>query len=143
MIDENQVRMIVQSMLKDAQYSVAKVPAHTHNRIDSLPVAQHDLTNTLGIVAADTSGTATIAVFTPENRPIQPTITGVFLISKDTTAGNVSIYNSGKTVATIVKGTTAGAFVGATSLSNSTSATNVTVASDSAGSATVFLTYKT
>lgn len=142
-MDQNEVRDIFQQLLKESQYNVAKIPSHTHQGIDSNRITFRDLLSTLFCVATTTNGTAPVFVFTANNSPINATITGIFLVSKDTTAGNITIYNSGKTVATLVKGTTAGAMIGATSLANSTSASLVTVASDSAGNSTVFMTFST
>lgn len=150
-MDENQVRAIVQSMLQVSQYSVPKVAFHSHNGTDSDRVSFRNLTHSLFITATNTTSGTVATVFDQFNAPINSTITGVFLISNDTTAGNISVYNgdpskvptTSRTVATLVKGTTAGAMVGATSLANTTGATLVTVKSDSAGNARVFITFST
>lgn len=142
-MNEQDIRRIVVEMMQNTQYSVAKVPYHVHTGTDSNRIAARNLQYALFPTATTTNGTTAVYVFDATNAPINPTITGVFLVSSDTTAGNISVYNSGKTVATLVKGTVAGAMVGATSLSNSTMATNVTVKSDSAGNSTVFMTFST
>ena len=94
------------------------------------------------IVATETNGTTTVDVFGATNG-FDGTITGVYLISKDTTAGTITIATDVGTVATIAKGATAGAMVGANSIANTgfTSAGTLTVVSDSAGEATVFITF--
>ena len=66
-------------------------------------------------VAADTNGTTAVSVFGASGLGVDVTITGVFLVSQDTTAGNITVENPASTVVcTIAKGTTAGALVGAT-----------------------------
>jgi len=93
------------------------------------------------VITVDTSGTTSVDVFGSNGAPIDSTITAVYLISKDTTAGNITLDVGGSTVATIAKGTTAGALVGASSLSNTTVSEDdaVTVVSSSAGDATVMI----
>jgi len=95
-------------------------------------------------VAADTNGTTAVSVFGASGLDTAITITGVFLVSQDTTAGNITVENPAATVVcTIAKGTSAGVTVGATTLSNTTVAagTNVVVDSSSAGNARVFITF--
>lgn len=46
------------------------------------------------------------------------TITGIFVVAKDASTATITIAGTQGTVATIAKGATAGALVGATSLSN-------------------------
>lgn len=97
------------------------------------------------IVVADTNGTTAVSVFGSSGLSYDIVITGVFLISKDTTAGNITVENpAGTTVCTIAKGTSAGALVGATSLTNTTvtSGTNLVVDSSSAGNASVFIAFE-
>lgn len=90
-----------------------------------------------------TTGTTAVNVFGSNGAPFALTIGGAFLISQDTTAGNITLKVNGNTVATIAKGTTSGAMVGAVSLSNTTVAAGdaVTVVSSSAGNAEVIITY--
>jgi hypothetical protein len=95
-------------------------------------------------VAANTNGTTAVSVFGASGLPVAVTITGVFLIAQDTTTGNITVENPASTVVcTIAKGATAGACVGATTLSNTTVAagTNLVVDSSSAGNARVFITF--
>lgn len=97
-------------------------------------------------VAADTNGTTAVSVFGSSGLSVAVTITGVFLVSQDTTAGNITVENPASTVVcTIAKGTTSGALVGATTLANTTVAagTNLVVDSSSAGNARVFITFTT
>ncbi len=95
-------------------------------------------------VAVDTNGTTAVSVFGAAGLEVAITITGVYLVSQDTTAGNITVENPASTVVcTIAKGTTSGALVGATTLSNTTVAagTNLVVDSSSAGNARVFITF--
>lgn len=95
-------------------------------------------------VAADTNGTTAVSVFGASGLDVAVTITGVFLVSQDTTAGNITVENPASTVVcTIAKGTSAGVCVGATTLANTTVAagTNLVVDSSSAGNARVFITF--
>lgn len=95
-------------------------------------------------VAVDTNGTTAVSVFGSSGLSVAVTITGVFLVAQDTTAGNITVENPASTVVcTIAKGVTAGALVGATTLANTTVAagTNLVVDSSSAGNARVFITF--
>ena len=97
------------------------------------------------VIAADTNGTTAVSVFGASGLGYAVTITGVFLVAQDTTAGNITVENPASTVVcTIAKGTTAGVCVGATTLANTSVAagTNVVVDSSSAGNARVFITYE-
>lgn len=95
-------------------------------------------------VAANTNGQTAVSVFGASGLSVPVTITGVYLVSLDTTAGNITVENPAATVVcTIAKGETAGVVVGATTLSNTTVAagTNLVVDSSSAGNARVFITF--
>jgi len=103
-----------------------------------------ELTGTREIAVANTNGTTAVSVFGATGLPYAVTITGVFLVAQDTTAGNITVENPAATVVcTIAKGTTAGVTVGATTLANTTVAagTNLIVKSSSAGNARVFITH--
>ena len=118
------------------------------DELDALAITGAKLSTGTGYftVAADTNGTTAVSVFGASGLSVAVTITGVYLISKDTTAGNITVENPASTVvATIAKGTSAGVLVGATSLANTTVAagTNLVVDSSSAGNATVFITFTT
>lgn len=149
-MDEAQILALIRKELdaraQSSQYKVSKVPFHTHNNLDSPPISFHSLTNAphTFTIAATTDGTTNVNVFTSGGAPYALTIIGVFLISLDTTAANITVLQRGNTVCTIAKGTTAGALVGATSLSNTLY--NVgdvfQVDSSSSGNAKVFITYK-
>lgn len=112
--------------------------------IGNAKVSGAKMTTTVGYfqVAKDTTNTTPVNVF-GATVPFACTITGVYVISKDTTAGNITVADTAGTVATIAKGTSAGVMVGATSLANtSVSAGNtLTIVSSSAGEATVFITF--
>ena len=90
-----------------------------------------------------TNGTTNVDIFGTGGAPSALTITGVYLISKDTTAGNVTVLQGANTVCTIAKGTSAGALVGATSLSNTVYAAGDVAQVDcsSAGDSFVFITW--
>lgn len=93
-------------------------------------------------VAQITNGTTPVNVIAA-TVPFNATITGVYLISNDTTAGNITLADTAGTVATIAKGTSSGVMVGAVSLANTaiTSGNTLTIVSSSAGNATVFVTF--
>ena len=98
------------------------------------------------IISTTGAGTTAVSVFGASGLAYAINITGVYLISNDTTAGNVTVEAPASTVvATIAKGTAAGALVGATSLANNTAiaaGTNVIIDCSSAGVAQVFITYE-
>lgn len=97
------------------------------------------------VVVANTNGTTAVSVFGASGLDFPITITGVFLVSQDTTTGNVTVEAPASTVVcTIAKGATAGALVGATTLSNTSvpAGTNVVVDSSSAGNGRVYITYR-
>lgn len=98
----------------------------------------------VGTVVVDTNGTTAVAVWA-NGAPTALTIKSVFLISLDTTAGNITVENPASTVVcTIAKGATAGALVGGTTLSNTAVVAGeaVVVDSSSAGNARVHIVYE-
>ena len=97
------------------------------------------------IVSAVSNGTTAVSVFGSAGLPFAITITGVYLIARDTTATNITVEAPASTVvATIAKGTAAGALVGASSLANTSvpANTNVILDGSSTGVAQVFITYR-
>lgn len=94
-------------------------------------------------VATDTNSTTPVNVFGAGGAPTALTITSIVSIAKDTTASNIITKQAANTVATIAKGATAGALVGATSLANATYAASdvCTVESSGAGNSTVLITF--
>jgi hypothetical protein len=101
--------------------------------------------NDEAIVSAVSNGTTAVSVFGADGLPFPITITGVYLISRDTTATNITVEAPAATVVcTIAKGTVAGAVVGASSLSNTAvpADTNVILDGSGAGNAQVFITYR-
>jgi len=97
------------------------------------------------IVSAVSAGTTAVSVFGATGLPFAITITGVFLISRDTTATNITVEAPASTVvATIAKGTVAGVVVGASSLANTSvpANTNIILDGSGAGVAQVFITYR-
>lgn len=95
-------------------------------------------------VAIDTNSTTPVNVFGAGGAPVALTVKSVKVISKDTTAGNIVLKQAANTVATIAKGTAAGAVIGATSLANTSyaAADVCTVESSSAGEATVEIVFE-
>lgn len=89
-----------------------------------------------------TTGTTPVNVIAA-TVPFACTITGVYVISQDTTAGNITVADTAGTVATIAKGTVAGAMTGAVSLANTSVAAGntLTIVSSSAGNADVFINF--
>jgi hypothetical protein len=103
------------------------------------------ISGTEEIVSVVGNGTTAVSVFGANGLSRAIRITGVYLISRDTTAGNVTVEAPASTVVcTIAKGTAAGVLVGATSLANNTNiaaGTNVIIDCSSAGVAQVFISY--
>jgi hypothetical protein len=93
----------------------------------------------------NTNGTTAVTVFGAKGAPANLTITGFFVISKDTTAGNITLEKAdGTDIAVVAKGTTAGAVVGEDGSLASTSVVTgdaVQIKSSSAGNAVCFITY--
>lgn len=101
-----------------------------------------DLTES--IISAVSNGTTAVSVFGSAGLPYPITIKGVYLIARDTTATNITVEAPASTVVcTIAKGVTAGALVGASSLSNTSVPANTNVIIDGSGTgvAQVFITY--
>lgn len=101
--------------------------------------------NDEAIVSAVSNGTTAVSVFGSAGLPFPITITGVYLIARDTTATNITVEAPASTVvATIAKGVTAGAVIGASSLANTSvpANTNVILDGSSTGVAQVFITYR-
>jgi hypothetical protein len=97
------------------------------------------------IVSAVSNGTTAVSVFGSAGLPYAITITGVYLIARDTTATNITVEAPASTVvSTIAKGTAAGAVVGASSLANTAVPANTDVILDGSGAgvAQVFITYR-
>ncbi len=94
------------------------------------------------VVAVETNGMTPVDVIAA-TVPFNAVITGVYLISEDVTAGNITIADTAGTVATIAKGTVSGVMVGAASLANTTvtAGDTLTIVSSSAGNARVFITF--
>lgn len=122
-----------------------KVPRHTHNRVDSPPVDPQYFINypTLiapNVIVVKTNGTTPVNVF-PTGLPFSLTYTAMVSIALDTTAGTITLANGVNTVATIAKGATQGALVGATSYANTvqTRGTPATVVSSSAGNSLLLI----
>jgi hypothetical protein len=99
---------------------------------------------TESIISTVSAGTTAVSVFGSAGLPYPITIKSVYLISRDTTATNVTVEAPASTVvATIAKGTAAGTVIGASSLANTAvpANTNVIIDGSGAGVAQVFVTY--
>lgn len=135
----------IKQQLRQNQYQVSPVPYHIHNNVDSPNIPFKDIKSAPNCfcAAVNTNSTTPVNVFSSTGATYPLTIDGVFLIALDNTAGNISLLNSGGTVATIAKGTSAGVMVGATSLSNTgyVAGNPLTVVSSSAGNCTLFVTF--
>lgn len=151
-MDENQVRQIAEDVVRQNeaknQYTVAKIPVHKHNNIDSPFVSFSDIENAPNnfCISVKTSGTTPVPVFGTNGSLNGLTITGFFATSLDTTAGTIAILNAGGTVGTLQKGTIAGTMIGSINVLTGTVATftlgnTLTVTSSSAGNAQVFIVY--
>jgi len=142
---ENTIRQTIQQELRSSQNKTSPIPYHVHNGLDAPKIPWQNLQGYIGYysVSATTNGTTAVNIFASTQFPL--TITGVYLISNDTTAGNITLNEAGSTVATIAKGTSTSAMVGATSLSNTSvkQGSSLTIVSSSAGNATVFITFTT
>lgn len=94
-------------------------------------------------VSADTNGTTPVNVFGAGGAPTALVVKSVVSVAQDTTAGNIILKQAANTVCTIAKGTTSGALVGATTISNATyaAADVCTVESSSAGNSRVLITF--
>ncbi len=95
------------------------------------------------IVAVTTNGVTAVNVFGTTN-PFNGTVTGAFVVAVEGVAANITILNDSLTVATIAKGTTTAALVGAPSVANATIVKDGTfgIVSDAAdGNAVVYITY--
>ncbi len=94
------------------------------------------------IVAKATNGTTPVNVIAA-TVPFGATITGIYGISLDTTAGTITVADTAGTVATFAKGTVSGVMTGAASLANTaiTAGNTLTIVSSSAGNANVFITF--
>lgn len=98
----------------------------------------------VSVTCVSTNGTTNVDVFGTTNG-FQGTVTGVFLIAKDTTAANITVVGPEGTYCTIAKGATAGALVGASALTYTAINRDGTLQVDSSvasGQAYVFITYK-
>lgn len=107
-------------------------------------VTVEDAVGSRYVATAVSNGTTAVSVFGASGLPYAITITGVYLIARDTTATNITVEApASTTVCTIAKGTSAGAMVGATSLANTSvpANTNVVIDGSSTGVAQVFITY--
>ena len=104
--------------------------------------------NGVSITCVSTNATTPVILFGNPS-VFSGTITGCFLIAKGGTAANITLKsgNAASTVCTIAKGTSTGALVGASSLSNTTISGSATIQIVSSGANTeadayVFVTYK-
>lgn len=130
---------------REKQYTVSLVPYHVHNNLDAPPIPYSNISGApqFFTVVATTNGTTNVNVFSANGAPFPMTVVSVFLIANDATAGDITVLRRSDTVCTIAKGTTSGALVGATSVSNTVyrAGDACQVDSSSAGNATVYITF--
>jgi len=117
---------------------VARAGVRYEHPVDSTLVANQ-------IHTVTTNGTTAVNVFGANGAPHRLTVTGVYAIAKDTTAGAITLSGGGTTVANFPKSATSGVVIGATTLANTTIApgATVTVVSSTAGNGQCFITYST
>ncbi len=141
----NNIDREIVKKFNDSQFNVSPVAYHKHNNVDAPAIPFKNIENAPNYfcVAKTTTGTTGVPIFSSTGANFNLTITGIYLISNDGTAGNITITNNGNTVATIAKGTATSGMVGATSLANTayTAGNSLNVVSSSVGNATVFLTF--
>lgn len=91
-----------------------------------------------------TNGTSAVNIFSSAGAPVAMKITGILIVARDTTAGNITVQQAANTVTTLAKGTSTGVAVGGGTLANVTYAAGdvATVLSSSAGNADVFITWQ-
>jgi hypothetical protein len=84
-----EVNDLIDKKLKYQQFNVAKTSSHGHNGIDSTRIQYLDLINAPNCfcVGTTTNGTTAVNVFGSGGAQFSLTITGIFLISNDTTSG--------------------------------------------------------
>jgi len=95
-------------------------------------------------LAVATNGTTPVTIL-GATIPFSVKILGVLLISKDTTAGNITLaFTTAGSVVVIAKGTAAGAVFGGVTLTNTVGAAGdvLSVVSSSAGDAQVWILYQ-
>jgi hypothetical protein len=96
-------------------------------------------------VAVTTTGATPVNVFGAGGAPVALTLTSVLVLAKETTAANITVKQAANTVCTVAKSQTAGAVVGAVSLSNATYAPadvcTVVSSAASPGDAIVIMTF--
>lgn len=96
-----------------------------------------------GQVKVTTNGTTPIHIFGIEGAPCALTITGIVIVSKDVTAGNIIVKHGASVVSTTVKGIVADVFVNGGAISNNVyaKADVATIESSSVGNADVYITF--
>lgn len=95
-----------------------------------------------GALSVLTNGTTAVNVFGATNG-VTGTITGVFGVAADTTAGTITLASNSGTIAAFAKGTTQGGMAGSASLllTGFASSGTMTVVSSSAGNENVTITF--
>lgn len=92
-----------------------------------------------------TNGTTAVQIFGAKGAPANLTITGFFVVAKDTTAGNITLeHGDGTDIAVVAKGTTAGVMTGEDGALASTpvkAGDALQIKSSSSGNAVCFITY--
>ena len=99
--------------------------------------------NGVSTTCRETNATTMVNVFGTASG-FEGTITGVWLVSLDATAGNITVSTPSGTVCTIAKGTVTGTAVHTATLSNTaiTIAGSVSILSTANANARVYISYK-
>lgn len=143
----------IENRIEKLEEETEEFRLHIHDGITSLVLSPKNLQGgyLLNPVTVTTSGTTPVNVFgglsatsNRNNTPFNLTIKAIYLICLDSTAGNITISNSGNTIATIAKGVVPGLMTGAVSLANTlvTITNQFTTVSSSAGNAQVIIIYQ-
>ena len=106
--------------------------------------AKHKEGASFNAVVVTTNGQTPVNVFGAGGAPCALTILGAFIVSQDTTTGNITLQQASNTVFTAAKGSVAGVFVDSGTISNAVyaAADVCTVLSSSGGNAKVYIFFK-
>lgn len=137
--------------VKEAAFLTARA-SYVTNRVIKIPVEDGSVIRMsadriegagYNMVKVATNGTTPVNIFGADGAPCALVITGIFIVSKDTTAGNIIVKRKTDVVSTTAKGTSSGAFVNGGTISNNTYAKGdvATVESSSEGNADVYITF--
>jgi hypothetical protein len=111
--DGTLVSLVSDSVLKNWEIASAQPILDTINLADgAVTGAKSSLGKHYGVMAAVTTGTTAVDLFSSAGAPAALTITSVTAVAQDTLAGNMILTNGTNAVATFAKSTTAGVVTG-------------------------------